>query len=152
MNRIHRLPACVRVSLKPGAAVLGAALAMLCLGGPRAQGAKEGLTYENDILPVFKDSCVRCHSLDANNPKKKAAGGLQLDNLADALKGGKNGSADIVPGKSADSLLYKLLTGPVTVKGKDIDAMPKPKRGQAFKSLPQDKIDLVRDWIDQGAK
>ena len=59
------------------------------------------------------------------------------------MKGGESGPA-IVPGKSDDSLLLKLLSGPVKVGDKDVSAMPKAMRNQPFKPLPQAKIDLIK--------
>ncbi|HZL35346.1 MAG TPA: c-type cytochrome domain-containing protein [Tepidisphaeraceae bacterium] len=107
------------------------------------------VNFTADIAPIFKQSCVKCHSL--NNPRKQAAANFRLDDRAAAIKGGKIGH-DIVPGKSADSLLYKLIQGPVKVHGKNVDPMPKAKRGETFKPLPDEQIALIKRWIDQGAK
>ena len=128
-----------------------AAFAALVLAGVglSASARAADVDFETQIKPIFKESCVKCHSLD--NPRKQAAAGLRLDDKASALKGGKHKDA-IVPGDSTKSLVYKLLLGPTTVDGKHIDAMPKQKRGEEFKPIDKDKIDLVRSWIDQGAK
>jgi mono/diheme cytochrome c family protein len=110
--------------------------------------------FTKDVLPIFQTSCVKCHGLDAAKPKKKAAAGFRLDDKDAALKGGRSGVA-IVPGNSKDSLLFKLLSGKVTVddKGKDreIDEMPKGKRGEKWKPLPDAQIAVIKQWIDQGA-
>jgi len=106
--------------------------------------------FASQIKPLLKESCVKCHSLD--NPRKQASGGLRLDDKALALKGGKHAGKAIVPGKAEESLVYKLLIGPVDVDGKKVDAMPKnPKRGEAYKPLEKAQITLIKDWIDQGA-
>ena len=107
------------------------------------------VSFTRDIQPIFKASCVKCHS--PNNPRHQPASGFRLDSEADAMKGGKAGH-DIVPGNADESLLYKLLKGPVTVDGDEIDAMPKAMRNQKWKTLPQKQIDLIKAWIDQGAK
>jgi hypothetical protein len=60
--------------------------------------SKPGLTYATDIRPLFDASCFRCHTGD--RPK----GGLRLDSLDSALKGGKDGKV-INPGKSQESPL-----------------------------------------------
>jgi hypothetical protein len=113
--------------------------------------AADKVDYTSQIKPLLKESCVKCHSLD--NPRKQAAGGLRLDDKELALKGGKHAGKAIVPGKAEDSLMYKLLNGPVEVDGKKIDAMPKSaQRGTPPKKLSQEQITLVKDWIDQGAK
>jgi len=113
--------------------------------------AAEKVDYTSQIKPLLKESCVKCHSLD--NPRKMPSGGLRLDDPALALKGGKHAGKAIVPGKAEDSLVYKLLSGPVEVDGKKIDAMPKSaQRGTPPKKLSEDQITLIKNWIDQGAK
>ena len=79
------------------------------------------------------------------------AGGLRLDDKAQILKGGKHGKA-VVPGKAEESLLYKVLKGPATVGKDEIHAMPKPKPGQDFEPMADDQVQVIKNWIDQGAK
>ena len=136
MVRALRLSACWT------AAGIGLALA----AGSAA--AADKLDFAKDVQPILKQSCVKCHSLD--NPRHKAASDLRLDSKDEALKGGKAGK-DIVPGHAEDSLMYKLLLGPVNHDGDDIDPMPKARRGEKFKPLPKDKIEVIKNWIDGGA-
>ena len=114
-----------------------------------ANKADKAVDFNKDIKPILTQSCVKCHRQDPRNPRGPA-GGLRLDDKTAALKGGKFGS-DIVPGKSGDSLMFKLLSAPVKVGDHEIGAMPKPMRGKEFQPLPQEKIDLIKAWIDQGA-
>ena len=79
------------------------------------------------------------------------AGGLRLDDKAAILKGGKHGKA-VIPGKGEESLLFKVLKEPVTVDGEEIHAMPKARPGQDFTPINDDEIELIKTWIDQGAK
>jgi hypothetical protein len=128
------------------------AIAVGCVGlglVGTASADDKPVDFSSQIQPILKTSCVKCHSLD--NPRKTAAGGLRLDDKDAALKGGKSGH-DIVPGDSTQSLLYKLLLGPTSVNGHHVDAMPKQKRGEQFKPLEKEQIDLIKSWIDQGAK
>jgi hypothetical protein len=121
------------------------------VGAADAAGADKTVDFKKDIKPILDQSCVRCHRADPKNPRGPAAK-LRLDDKDAAMKGGKSGVA-IVAGKADDSLLYKLLKGPVKEGDKEIAAMPKPRqRNEAFKPLPQDQIALIRKWIDQGAK
>ncbi|HWX20638.1 MAG TPA: c-type cytochrome domain-containing protein [Candidatus Binatia bacterium] len=80
---------------------------------------KSGVTYAGDIRPLFDASCIRCHS--GERPK----GGLRLDTLESALKGGKDGKV-INPGKSQES--------PLVIAVAQLDpekAMPpKPRAGR----------------------
>ena len=55
-------------------------------------------------------------------------------------------------GQSADSLLYKVLQGPAKNGEHEVAGMPKAMRGQAFKPLPAAQVELIKKWIDQGAK
>lgn len=130
-------------------------IALLLLAAPAfAADAAPKVDFVKDVLPIFKASCLKCHALDAAKPKKKAAAGLRLDDKDAALKGGRSGVA-LVPGKAEDSLLYKLLKGPVdvTVDGKDdtVDPMPKVKRGEKWKPLPDEQVATIKRWIDEGA-
>ena len=77
-------------------------------------------------------------------------GGLRLDSKDAAMKGGKHGKA-ILPGNADDSLLYKVLKGSAEVDGDQVHMMPKGRPGQESKPLPDDKIDRIKHWIDQGA-
>ena len=111
--------------------------------------------FVKDVQPIFKASCVNCHSLDPKKPMKKGAGGLRLDDKAAALKGGKRGAV-IIPGRPDESMLFKLLSGPVSFTisdddEKEIPPMPKVKRGETFKPLTGAQIATIRLWIDQGA-
>jgi len=115
-----------------------------------ADAAAKEVDFKKDIQPILNQSCMKCHKPDPKNPRGPAAG-FRLDDKAAAMKGGKHGVA-IVPGKADESLFYKLLAGPVTVDNKEISAMPKPQRNQPFKPLAKDKIELIKQWIDQGAK
>ena len=62
-----------------------------------------GVTFDKDIAPIFKASCVRCHSGD--RPRQQ----LRLDTLANVLKGSKDGPV-LTPGDSADSLIVKAIS------------------------------------------
>ena len=137
-------------TVRNAALALVAGLGIVGLAQP-SQAAETQVNFSKDIQPIFKQSCIKCHSL--NNPRHKAAAGFRLDDRADALKGGDNAhDKDIIPGNSKESVLVKLLAGPVTVDGEDIAAMPKHKKGEEFKALPEKQVQLIKDWIDQGAK
>ncbi len=89
-------------------------------------------TFYKDILPLFGQACIKCHNRDTNQ------GRYRVDNYDSVMTGGKKGAA-VVPGKSADSLLYKMLTGA---------AQPLMPVGGKLKP---EEIDLVKKWIDAGA-
>ena len=131
--------------------VFAASALMLTARLASAADAKK-VDFAKDVAPIFKASCVNCHGVDPNKPNKKPAAKLRLDDESEILKGGKSG-ASIIPGDSKNSLLFKLLSGPVTVPGdfvdKEIKPMPKVKRGETFKPLTDEQIAVIKQWIDQ---
>ncbi len=63
----------------------------------------QNLTFTNDILPIFKVSCLRCHG------EMRPRAQLRLDSLAGVLKGSKDGSI-LTAGDSAHSQLVKAIS------------------------------------------
>src|SRR5947208_465932 len=92
--------------------------------------------YVREVKPIFAEHCYRCHGASQH----KSA--LRMDTVTFALKGGDNGPA-LSAGKSADSLLVKLLKG----THPDLARMPYKKP-----PLNEAQIALIGQWIDQGAK
>jgi len=133
------------MALAPAIIVAGLAIPLRA-----ADKAEKPVDFNADIKPILSQSCFKCHSPNPRNPRGPS-GGLRLDDQATAMKGGKSGVA-IVAGKGADSLLVKVLSGPSKVGDHEVSAMPKAMRGQEFKPLAKEKIDLIKLWIDQGAK
>lgn len=74
-----------------------------------------GLTFDKDILPMFKASCLNCHGEE--RPKHD----MRLDSLEATLKGGREGKM-VIPGDSKNSLIV------AACAQLDGIAMP-PKRG-----------------------
>ncbi|MEN9575211.1 MAG: hypothetical protein RL514_3066 [Verrucomicrobiota bacterium] len=93
--------------------------------------------FAKDIGPVLAKNCIECHG------PEKQKGKLRLDSKEAAFKGGDSGLTGIVPGKSADSRIYKVIT---LAKGHD-DIMP-PKGEPLSKAT----TDLIKAWIDAGAE
>lgn len=102
---------------------------------------KTGVTYANDIKPIFDKSCVKCHG--AERPKAK----LRLDNLEGALKGGADGKV-IEVGNSAKSQLVQS----VARIGDEDTWMPPVDNKAKIAPLTNEEVGLIRAWIDQGAK
>jgi tricorn protease-like protein len=96
-------------------------------------------TYWQDIRPIFRKHCTVCHSAK-NLAELDVSGGLALDNFALTMKGARQPA--VRPKQSADSLLVKLLTIDNPKRRMPLDAPP----------LPKESIDLIRRWIDSGAK
>jgi Domain of unknown function (DUF4405)/Planctomycete cytochrome C len=91
------------------------------------------VAFWKDVYPVLERSCLSCHG------PKKQRGDFRVDKKEDFF--GKGGSRPlVVPGKSAESLLIAIVSG----QKKDIP-MPDVHR------LPDEKVALLRAWIDAGA-
>ena len=83
---------------------LGAMAADQLQDVPLPPAATRPISYSKDIHVILAEHCAQCH-LDG-----KRKGGLQLDSREAILKGGDDGAA-VVVGKSAESLLVKLVAG-----------------------------------------
>jgi len=119
-------------------------LSRLCLTAACALGAltasAEKVQFNRDIRPIFSDTCFACHGPDEN----KIKGGLRLDSLEAARKGGKSGEAAIIPGKPDASEVMKRL------RTDDADDHMPP--AEFHKVLTKDQIALVERWIKEGAE
>jgi hypothetical protein len=95
--------------------------------------AADTISFNQQIRPVLETRCWQCHG-----------GALQLSRLdlrtrEGALKGGEHGAA-VVPGKSGDSRLFRLISG-----------LEKPAMPMDGSHLTPEQVAAIRDWIDQGA-
>ena len=105
---------------------------LLCFAMPVC--ADEDPSFAKDVAPIFAANCAGCHASNV------AMGTLDLDTFAGIQKGGHSGPV-IVSSKSGESLLYLRITGAVT------PAMP-----LNGKKLADGEIEIIRKWIDAGAK
>lgn len=111
------------------------------LGKIPPASAQKDVTFAKDIKPIFDASCVKCHG--AEKPKAK----LRLDSLEGVLKGGVDGKV-VKPGESAKSVLVINIAH----LGDEDEWMPPPKNKLNIGALTKEQIELIRAWIDQGAK
>lgn len=97
------------------------------------EGIPDQVTY-TQVKALLQNNCVHCHSRHNN------LGGLQLDSYDAIMQGGDSGSV-IEPGAPDDSLMIRL------VEGKEEPLMP-----LGGPQLPQNDIDMLRKWVEQGAR
>ena len=97
--------------------------------------AAEARDFHTHVLPILKNECFRCHG-------EKEKGGLKLDSLARALKGGESGTPAVFPGKPAASELL------ARIRSTDDDERMPPK-GEGLKPA---EIAALEKWISSGAK
>src|SRR3954451_25236701 len=100
----------------------------------RSTTAAPVVDYDHDVRAILEENCLECHS------QNKRKGGLSLAAYGDILEGGRSGAV-VRPGNSARSLILDRLTGTIEPQ------MPKDEL-----ALDPTQIDLIRRWIDQGAR
>ncbi len=110
-------------------AALGAAVSLA------APPAAARVSYTRDVQPILARRCVGCHTLSL----KGRGGKLSLATYAGMKSGGTAGPG-FVPGKPADSPVYK------SVSGKN-PTMPK-----GGPPLAAREVETLRLWIEQGAR
>lgn len=86
--------------------------------------------FEQNVVPVLKDNCLRCHSGD------EPEGSLLLTTREGFLEGGDSGSAVDLKDHSASVLLQAL----------NYDGYEMPPTGQ----LSPAQIEVVTKWVEQG--
>jgi hypothetical protein len=99
-----------------------------------ASSVEKPVDFATQIKPILEKRCVSCHARGLNK------GGLSINSREALLKGGESGPS-VVPGKSAESLLFQLISG----------AEPDRIMPEKGEKLRPDEIALVRLWIDEGA-
>ncbi|MFM9147620.1 MAG: c-type cytochrome domain-containing protein, partial [Verrucomicrobiota bacterium] len=114
-------------------------LALACLSAS-LPAAESRLEFNRDVRPILSDTCFACHGPDTN----KIKGGLRLDSLEAARKGGKSGDPAIVPGQPEKSAVIAR----ITTKDPD-DVMPPP---ESHKTLNATQVAVLRRWIAEGAE
>lgn len=90
--------------------------------------------FHREVRPILESTCIQCHGIE------KQKGGLRLDTLANAKKGGDSGSA-LIPGNLEDSLLLDRIFLPAG----DDEIMP-PENGP----LSPAQQDILKRWIKAG--
>ena len=119
-------------------------LAAAVIAGPLVRAEEKKVDFVKDIQPIFAASCVTCHGADPKGKKPK--GKFDMTTVKSALAGGDN-TKDLVPGKAEESLVYTTLLGPVGKGDDEISKMPYKKD-----ALTKEEIELIKNWINQGAK
>jgi WD40 repeat protein len=113
--------------MKTSILTLGAG-ALLAVASP---AVAQKVTFDEHVLPVFKNQCLKCH-----NPDKPKAD-LDLSTYSATMKGGSSGL--IVAGGDPDgSSLYKVVT-----HAAEPTMPPKSK-------LPDKEIEIIKKWISGG--
>jgi mono/diheme cytochrome c family protein len=94
---------------------------------------KKPVSFEKDVQPIIKASCLSCHKPD----KKK--GKLDMSTYEALMKGGDQG-APVKPGDAKKSLLIEVVSG------------KEPEMPEKGDPLTPAQIDILSRWIMEGAK
>jgi hypothetical protein len=97
------------------------------------------ISYKADVQPIIKHYCMECHVEGGAGYEKS---GLLMSSYESLMKGTRFG-AIVKPGDNLSSVMIMLIEGRADAS----IAMPHNKT-----PLPKDKIDLLRKWVEQGAK
>ena len=114
--------------------LFGLLTALVCQGTARAE-AGPPISYSRDIKPILAAHCYACHGPDEGRRKAK----LRLDVRAIAVR------KAIKPGDPAGSSLIERITSD---DADEVMPPPSSKKG----ALTAEQIDLLKRWIEQGAR
>jgi mono/diheme cytochrome c family protein len=95
------------------------------------------VSLKNDITPIFKAKCGKCHY------DGEAKGQYDMTTYESLIKGGKHGTV-INADKPLESTLYLKLTSDDPPFGRRM-----PTKGE---TLTDEETEFVKNWILQGAK
>jgi ankyrin repeat protein len=113
-------------------ALFGVSLGLAVFNGLLPAQSLSKIDFARDVLPIFRQNCTGCHG-----PSQQQAG-LRLDRKSSVMKGF---SRRVVPGSSANSMVYHRLIG--TEYGAQM-----PPAG----ALRAEQAGVIKAWIDQGAE
>jgi len=94
----------------------------------------EARQFHEQVLPVLRDNCFRCHG-------EKSQGGLRLNSLDSARKGGDSSLPAVEPGHAQESELIS------RIRSTSLEERMPP----GDTPLTPEQITLLEKWIDQGA-
>jgi hypothetical protein len=101
--------------------------------------AAQPVSFNLDVLPILASHCVKCHQ--PGGPGYEASG-LDLRTYDSLMRGTKHGKI-VVPGEPLTSNLM------VMVEGR---ADPSIRMPHHQRPLLKQQIEIMRDWVSQGAK
>lgn len=123
----------MKLNRLPLVAVLAVVSQSLCA----ADEAAKPVSFHTQVKPILQAHCQGCHQ------PAKSQGAFEMTNFANLLAGGESEEKAVVPGSPEASNLVIQITPDADGKA----AMP-PKE----KQLTSVEVDLIRQWITEGAK
>jgi hypothetical protein len=139
-----------------------------CFNYSKFDGTTPAVSFSKDVVPIFRNSCgasKSCHASDPGLPRQpylgppNSEGAITSEQLAKIIDNTVDKNAEeapamklIAPGKPEESFLMHKLDDTLECSAVTCadtgcgEAMP------IGSHLPDDKLDVVRRWIAQGAK
>jgi len=115
------------------------ALSAVCVNAGPTDSRARSVDFDRDIRPIFSDRCFACHGPD----RKQRMANLRLDIKEGGAYGTRGSYQLVVPGDAAKSRLYQRIAATLNTR------MPPAAAGPA---LTEAQVQLVKRWIDEGAK
>ena len=104
------------------------------------------LSFKKDVQPILNKECAECHSAQKHKGKLDLSEGAAYKNLVSAPADEAPAMMRVKPGDPEQSYLWLKIEH----RTKEGSGMPKGMFGA--KSLPQEQKDLIKGWIEQGAR
>ena len=133
---VTRISAILLLASMPLGAAIGDEPAADDSGRTTPPTVEPSISYDRDVLPIFRRSCFGCHQ----NGKRQ--GDYRMTEFAALLAGGESEQPAIVPGDPEASYLIEQIT-----PQDGHAAMPQPPAAP----LSAAEIATIRDWIAEGA-
>ena len=111
-------------------------------------GCSKEVSYKKDIKPIIEASCIECHDGKGEGSEES---GLILVTYDDLMQGTKFGQV-VVPGDSESSTFFRLVGHKADPKIQMPPHHSDTVASKQMKPLPDKQIELIKTWIDQGAK
>ena len=115
---------------------------------------KKEVSFKQDVAPILQKNCLSCHSPGGEG---YTASGFSVESYESVMKGTKFGPV-IVPRSSISSTVMILLRHKAdpSINMPRSKAQPLLEHEKYLKDwkvsmLPAEQIQLIGDWIDQGA-
>ena len=102
-----------------------------CPNLPHGESAEQVPVFEQDVLPILKAHCLKCHA------RSEPEAGLNLSTAAGLSKGSDDGPV-LIQGSAEKSVLFQKIAS---------RTMPPPEENDP---LSDEHIAVIRKWIDAG--
>lgn len=129
----------------PSKILLNISCLSLCLG---LLGCERAVSFATDVQPILNESCGECHDRTGEG---SVSSGFSVNSYDDVMKGTDLGVV-VIPGSSESSNLYRVIAG---MTAPEIRMPPHHQESLSKgrgRPLDQQQIDIIKRWIDQGAK